>query len=54
MVVKNIISGGKSVLNLTKELLTDKENKNVGYPSTNYNLPIIYGLLGKKLKILSS
>ncbi|WP_421078400.1 acetyl-CoA decarbonylase/synthase complex subunit alpha/beta [Methanothermococcus sp. Ax23] len=50
MVVENIISGGKAVLNLTKELLADKENRKVGYPTTNYNLPIIYGLLGKKIE----
>ncbi len=50
MVVENIINGGKTVLNLTRELLADKENMKVGYPTTNYNLPIIYGLLGKKIE----
>ncbi|WP_214400429.1 acetyl-CoA decarbonylase/synthase complex subunit alpha/beta [Methanocaldococcus lauensis] len=50
MVVENIIEGAKKVLNLTKESLKNVENKEVGYKGTNYNLPLIYGLLGKKVK----
>ncbi len=50
MVVENIINGGKTVLNMTKDLLSKKENMKIGYPTTNYNLPIIYGLLGKKIE----
>ena len=50
MVVENIIEGAKKVLNLTKESLKNVENKKVGYKGTNYNLPLIYGLLGKKVK----
>ncbi|HIP16919.1 MAG TPA: CO dehydrogenase/CO-methylating acetyl-CoA synthase complex subunit beta [Methanothermococcus okinawensis] len=52
MVVENIISGSKNVLNMTKDLLKDKSHDSIklGYPTTNYNLPIIYGLLGKKIE----
>ncbi|XRO77878.1 acetyl-CoA decarbonylase/synthase complex subunit alpha/beta [Methanocaldococcus sp. 10A] len=51
MVVSNIIEGGKTVLNLTKEILEkEDDNLKVSYPGTNYNLPIIYGLLGKKIE----
>ncbi|EHP84376.1 acetyl-CoA decarbonylase/synthase complex subunit alpha/beta [Methanotorris formicicus] len=50
MVVENIIEGAKKVLNLTKDALKDVENREVGYKGTNYNLPLIYGLLGKKIK----
>ena len=47
MVVSNIIEGGKTVLKLTKDILEkEDENLKVSYPGTNYNLPIIYGLLG--------
>ena len=53
MVVKNIIEGGKTVLSLTKEMLEkEDDNLKVSYPGTNYNLPIIYGLLGKKVETI--
>ena len=51
MVISNIIEGGKTVLNLTKGILEkEDDNLKVSYPGTNYNLPIIYGLLGKKIE----
>ncbi len=53
MVVDNIIKGSKEVLNLTKSILNDKENLKISYPNTNYNLPTIYGLLGKKIETVN-
>ena len=51
MLIESIISGSKKVLETTKGFLKDKEdNIKVGYPGTNYNLPIIYGLLGRKIE----
>ncbi|HID47769.1 MAG TPA: acetyl-CoA decarbonylase/synthase complex subunit beta 1, partial [Methanococcaceae archaeon] len=51
MVVEKIISGSRKVLETTKDILKDKEDSiRVGYPGTNYNLPIIYGLLGRKME----
>jgi len=51
MLIESIISGSKKVLETTKDILKDKEdNIKVGYPGTNYNLPIIYGLLGRKIE----
>ncbi|HIP84860.1 MAG TPA: acetyl-CoA decarbonylase/synthase complex subunit beta 1, partial [Methanothermococcus okinawensis] len=51
MVVEEIISGSKKVLETTKDILKDKdESIEISYPGTNYNLPVIYGLLGKKIE----
>lgn len=49
MVVESILDGTKTVLDLTKNTLKDAENKSLDYGGTNYNLPLIYGLLGKKI-----
>ncbi|ADG13881.1 CO dehydrogenase/acetyl-CoA synthase complex, beta subunit [Methanocaldococcus infernus ME] len=51
MVVENIIDGAKKVLELTWNTIKDEDdNLKLGYPGTSYNLPIIYGLLGKKVE----
>ena len=53
MIVENIIAGGKTVLNLTVDTLKnnkDEDSKKIGFPETNYHLPLIYGILGKKIE----
>ncbi|MFQ6084881.1 MAG: acetyl-CoA decarbonylase/synthase complex subunit alpha/beta [Candidatus Bathyarchaeia archaeon] len=51
---KSIIKGAKAVLGIANEVVKQTISKvgggaKVSFPGTNYNLPLIYGLTGKKI-----